>query len=332
MMRAVKKRDWHPSEQEVRLQELARREAARQARRIPWPRLLEARTAFVDWEVFTFWVRSIIETESAAPRWFAKIIEHRCPGFLTREKLHKKKHPEEGSPLGLRLSEWIRDHIFADARREGWFDAITFYAFRDPRFNRAWTYWEQYKNEWKRSRPLRYPSFEEWAGAAGDCEDRSRTGREMLHATEAARLAGVDVVAETVSRFMDWEAFIHWIRSPIEADVKLPPVIVRKMRRSYSGLWERYKQLRDPNFEGRSLWGQLTKWGETRFFHEAKAGGWFDVITFEARRHPRSVRTVEYWIDWDKQWSRTRPASYPSLAAWRKAVDNYVVTDEEARE
>jgi hypothetical protein len=131
---------------------------------------------------------------------------------------------------------------------------------------------------------------------------------------------------------MDWEAFTHWIRSPVEADSPLPQVIVRKMRKSYPGLWERYKQLRNLNIEGRSLWRQLTTWGETRFFHEAKAGGWFDVVTFEARRHPRGVRTVEYWIDWDEQWSNARPPSYPSLAAWRKAADNYSVTDEDTRE
>jgi hypothetical protein len=330
-MRAVKKRDWHSSKQTVRLQEVARREAARQARRIPWQRLLEARTAFVELDVFSFWVRSIIESEGATPGWLAKTIKRRCPGFLTCKKPHRKKHSEKGLPLDLRLSEWVRNHIFADARREGWFDAITFYAFRDPLFNRAWSYWEQCKNDWKRNRPLRYPLFEEWARAAGDCEDRSKTGREMRHATEAARCFDPDLVANTVSRFMDWEAFTHWIRSPIEADTNLPQVFVREMRKSFPGLLERYKKLHDLNIEGRSLWRQLTTWGETRFFYEAKAGGWFDVVTFEARRHPRSVRTVEYWIDCDEQWSHTRPSSYPSLSAWRKAADNYVVTDEEAR-
>jgi len=332
MLRAVKKLDWHSSKQKARLQEVARREAARQARRIPWQRLVEARTTFIDWEVFTFWVRSIIESEGATPHWLAKIIEQRCPGFLIRKKSHRKKHSEKGLPLDLRLSEWIRDHVFADARREGWFEAITFYAIREPRFDRAWTYWDQCKKEWNRNRPKSYPSFEEWARAAGDCEDRSNTGREMRHATEVARCLDPDLVANTISRFMDWEAFTHWVRSPIEADVKLPQVIVHEMQKSYPGLSERYKEFRDLHLEGRLLWRQLTTWGETRFFHESKAGGWFDVVTFEARRHPRSVRIVGYWIDWDEQSSNTRHAAYPSLAAWRKAADNYVVTDEKARE
>ena len=331
-MRAAQKRDWHSSKQNFRLQEVARREAARQARRIPWRRLLEARREFVDWEVFTFWVRSIIESEDATPRWLAKIIEPRCPGFLTCENLHRKKHPEGGSPLDLRLSEWIRENFFSDARRDGWFEAITFYGVRDPRFNRAWTYWGECKKEWRQGRPKRYPTFEVWARAAEACEDRSKTGREMHHATEAARRAGADVVAETVSRFMDWEAFALWVRSPIEADVKLPQVIIREMRKSHPGLLERYQELSDLHFEGRLLWRQLITWGETRFFLEASSGRWFDVVAFEARRHPRSVRTVDYWVDWDMQWSKATLASYPSFAEWRKAVDNYVVTDEEGRE
>ena len=167
-MRAVKKRDWHSIKQEVRLQQIAHREAARQARRIPWNRLLEARTAFVEFEVFTFWVRSIIESEGATPRWLAKTIEQRCPGFHAYEKNHREKLSKQESFLDLRLSRWIRENVFADARSEGWFEAITFYAFRDPRFNRAWTYWKQCKNEWKRNRPKCYPSFEEWARAAED--------------------------------------------------------------------------------------------------------------------------------------------------------------------
>ncbi|MHB8655660.1 MAG: hypothetical protein ACYDA9_17475 [Terriglobia bacterium] len=292
-MKSVKeKRDWHSSKQEVHLQEIARREAARQARRIPWQRLLEARMTFVDWEVFTFWVRSIIESGGATPNWLAKTIEPRSPGFHASGKHHREKLPEEESLLDLRLSEWIRSNFFAYARREGWFEAITFYAFRDPRFNRAWTYWDQCKKEWKGSRPKRYPSFEEWARTAEGCEDRSRAGRAMQYATEAAKRVGPDLVAVTVNKFMDWEAFTYWVRSPIEEDVNLPKVLVREMRRNYPGLWERYKQLRDQNIEGRSLWRQLTAWGEIRFFHESKAGGWFDVVTFEASRHPRSVRTL----------------------------------------
>jgi hypothetical protein len=233
IMRAVKKRDRHSSKLEVHRQEVARREAAQQARRIPWQRLLEAKTAFVELEVFSFWVRSIIESEGATPRWLAKTIEQRCPGFLTCKKPHRKKHSEKGLPLDLRLSQWIRENVFADARREGWFEAVTFYALREPRFNRAWTYWEQCKKEWKRNRPKRYPSFEEWARAAGDCEDRSRTGREIQHTTEAARRVGADLVANTVSRFMDWEAFTHWVRSPIEADVNLQIKLSRRSRQPW---------------------------------------------------------------------------------------------------
>ncbi len=203
------KRGWQPSRDELRVQEIVRREAARQARHIPWRRLLETRTAFVDWELFSFWVRSIIESEGATPVWLTKTIEQRCPGFRAREKHHRDKLSEDESLLDLRLSDWIREYVFAGARREGWFEAITFYAFRDPRLNRAWTYWEQCRKFWKRNRPKRYPTFEEWTRAAEDCEDRCRTGREMRHATEAARCLGPDLVANTVSRFMDWEAFTH---------------------------------------------------------------------------------------------------------------------------
>ena len=84
-MDTTKPRAWRPSKEEVRVSEMARREADRRARRVRWERLLEARKQYVEWSAFSLWVRVILESEGEIPPWLSKILEGRCPGFLDDE-------------------------------------------------------------------------------------------------------------------------------------------------------------------------------------------------------------------------------------------------------
>jgi hypothetical protein len=73
-------------------------------------------------------------------------------------------------------------------------------------------------------------------------------------------------------------------------------------------------------------WKALLEWGEERFFVEARGEASFDTLVYHARAHPRSVRTVDYWVFyWDEHWSTQSLRTYPSFESWRQAADNYVV-------
>ena len=76
------------------------------------------------------------------PDWLAEILQERCPGFLETEKALTPK-ARKARPLALRLEDWIDDHIFGFAKQEGWFSAITYYAIRDPRYQRAEVCWSE---------------------------------------------------------------------------------------------------------------------------------------------------------------------------------------------
>src|SRR5579863_2042278 len=145
---------------------MTRRRADQQARRVPWQRLLEARTEYADWQVFNFWVRSIVEAEGAIPDWVRDVVENRCPGFFDYERHYREIHPRKKHFLWQRLWEWINNTVFGEAQREGWLNAITFYALRDGRFQRVFAYWNQCHNKWRLGKPVPYPSFEEWRRAA----------------------------------------------------------------------------------------------------------------------------------------------------------------------
>src|SRR5713226_1270092 len=98
----------------VQLQRLARQRADEQARRIPWPRLLEVRNQYIDWQEFYLWVRSILEVEKNIPRWLVGILDEHCPGFLDGERVLTAK-ATKGKPITLRLEDWIGEHVFGFA-------------------------------------------------------------------------------------------------------------------------------------------------------------------------------------------------------------------------
>jgi hypothetical protein len=84
------------------LHRLARERAEKQARHIPWQRLLEARGQYIDWQEFYLWARSILEVEEEIPDWLTESLNDRCPGFLQAEK----ELPPKTARTGLFLFAW----------------------------------------------------------------------------------------------------------------------------------------------------------------------------------------------------------------------------------
>ena len=73
----------------AQLQRLARDRADDQARRIPWPRLLDARNQYIAWQEFYLWVHSILAVEERIPEWLS------APGPALLEWHTQLKAPRE---------------------------------------------------------------------------------------------------------------------------------------------------------------------------------------------------------------------------------------------
>ena len=132
-----------------RLQHFARERAEKEARRVHWQRLFEARNQYIDWQEFSLWVRSIVEVEDCIPDWLAKILADRVLGFLENEKTIAPG-AVAGRPFRLRLEDWIDDHIFSLPRQEGWLNAVMFFAIREPRYQKAEVCWLECVEKWRR--------------------------------------------------------------------------------------------------------------------------------------------------------------------------------------
>jgi len=330
MADSPKQRTVRTSTAEACLSEMARREAGRQARRIPWQRLLEARQQYVEWNAFSLWARAIAEAEGCTPAWLVKVLEERCPGLLGSDRTSKITHQDP--LLYRRILEWFETNVLAQAKEKGWLQAVTFYTVRDPEYVRDCAYWQHCEAQWKRQRPSAYPSFEEWRRSSEQCADEVLDVFEMTEdkrqIIKASRVAGPERLAAAVAQYMEWEAFTYWLRSLLESDTKLPGTVVKELQRRCPGFLESDEELRNTlvpeDYTGR--WKALLEWGENRFFGNIQKEGWLDAVVYEARAHPRSVRIVDYWVFyWDEHWSSNPHEAYPSFEEWRRTADDFVV-------
>jgi len=187
-----------------RLQSIARDRADDEARHIPWQRLLEARSQYIDWQEFNLWVRSVLEVEKKIPAWLVQILDERCPGFVNNST--KSKLDDSEKPLPLHLEDWIEAEVFGFARQGGWFNAIAYYAIRDSRYQRAEVCWAECIKKWKKAKPIRYPSFQEWKKMAGNCDSTAHLLVGPRTLKSSSKRVHPDHLADTVSRYIDLEA------------------------------------------------------------------------------------------------------------------------------
>jgi len=298
-----------------------------EARRIPWQRLQETRHQYIGWQEFQLWVRSILEVEGSIPDWLIDIVKDRCPGFLESDKASIPKAANT-RPLALRLEDWIDENIFGFAKQEGWFNAITYYAMRDPRYQRAEVCWSECVESWKKVKPIRYPSFEEWTAMAAQCDETAHLTAAERNARSSANLVHPDRLADAVARYMDYEALAYWARPALEQRADLPAEVADEVERRCPGYLDTRRTTRGKAPIGSAQdWESLMLWVGDHCFSNAQQEGWFDAILVQVRNHPRAIRTMEYADHCDEVWSSERPSPYPSFEDWRREADSYFDLD-----
>lgn len=319
-----RKKRVRPRDLTSRLERHANEKAAAEARRVPWQVLLEARNQYLDWQEFFHWVRSIIDTERSIPDWLAQKLDEACPGFLDAEKNYLQRHPKEATLAPVRLSQWIDERVFGFAKQGGWLFAITFYAVRESRFQKASACWSESVLRWQKARPIQYPSFEEWRRAAAQCDETANLLPHVKKERACFKLVSPERLAQAVSTFLDWEAFAYWARPALEAGSSLPSEVARELDSRCPGFLKSIAEQQPMNGLLSNDWRGLMQWIGEHFFQEAKASGWYDAILISAHNHPRAIRAMEYSDRYDDVWGSGLPTPYPSFEEWRGEADRFV--------
>jgi hypothetical protein len=284
---------------------------------------LEARNRYLDWQEFYYWARSIMDCEDTIPNLLARKLDEACPGFLGAEKQYLLRHPKEATLAPVRLGQWIDERIFGFAKQGGWLLAITFYAVREARYQKASACWWESVQKWQQASPIQYPSFEEWRREVARCDETARLLPAIRKQRACFKLVDPESLAHAVSRFIDWEALAYWARPAFEAGGSLPGEVTHELDSRCPGFVGFNAQ--DGVVGGRLShdWDRLMLWIGEHFFQDVKAEGWYDAILISAHNHPRATRTMEYSDHCDEIWAEL-PVPYPSFEAWRRDADRYV--------
>jgi hypothetical protein len=314
------KRDFERLVFQVRLG--SKQKALQQALMVPWPRLDEAASAYAEWHIFVLWVRAIAEFEGQLPEIVRAALGARCPGFLEDEIRQRKEHSQDQSFLWHSLEEWIAVHDFAEAKRQGWFDAVMFYAYKDLRTEQAWSLWGRTNEAWRRERPSRWPSFEEWTARVIATHSLAQTGSEKARAIQ--QLADVDParLRSAVSELLESRAFALWLACVSQPKHVLGELALKELRHRCPDF---PTPLLPEPFWDRSLFFRLIRFGEAKWRATARAERWYAALRYQIVHHPRYHRLVHYLHRCHDEWFRVPPRSYPSFADWLSAADEYFV-------
>jgi hypothetical protein len=307
-----------------RVQRQAGERAAELARRVPWQVLLETRNQYLGWQEFYFWARSIIESEREIPEWLARRLNEMCPGFVAAEKEEASKRATDASLAPVRLGEWIEEHIFAFAERGGWLPAVTFYAVREPRYQRASTCWSESVGRWRAAKPQEYPSLEQWLRDAAQCDESAHLLPEIRKQRECFKLVSSTRLADAVSRYIEWEALAYWARPALEQKQSAVDEVERELGARCPGFTEFNANDRTRDNESPNDWERLILWIRDHFFPQATSEGWYDAIVISAGIHPRAIRAREFADHCDEVWNGHLPIPYPRFEIWRRHADQYV--------
>lgn len=267
-----------------------------------------------------------MESEDGIPDWLRRRLDEMCPGFIAEEEKRTLRHPKDALPP-IRLGEWIDKHIFAFAERGGWLPAVTVYAVREPRYQRASACWSESVKEWRTTKPPEYPSLDEWLRDVAQCDESAGLLPEIRKQRECFKLVDPTQLAEAVSRYIDWEAFAYWARPALDEKESLVDEVARELRARCPGFIEFNATERNRDGELPHNWERLMRWIGEHFFQQAEAEGWYDAVVLSARIHPRAIRTMEYADHCDDCWSDRLPVPYPSFESWRNDADRYVDVD-----
>ena len=140
-----------------RVRQQTERRALEQAKRVPWKRLAQAADEYTDWQVFTLWLRAVVDAAGSVPAMVAQEMESRTPRLLECIRPDVEAAVKNGDGPGARIwqdvSQWAEMNVFIGAKRAGWLDAVRYYSSMSLRSMKAWSHWENIDRRWRVAPP-----------------------------------------------------------------------------------------------------------------------------------------------------------------------------------
>jgi hypothetical protein len=179
------------------------------------------------------------------------------------------REQKDNLSLWKSLEEWVADHFFAEARTEGWFDALMYYAYKDLRTEQAWTSWERTKAVWRDSPPQKWPTLEEWRADVLATRSLADGGTEKARAVQALGRVEPGRFVNAAAGLLESRALALWVDSVSTPAQPLKEAVLTELRsRCPEFLPSRLEVLWAP-----SVFYRLIRLGESRWRGPARSEG-----------------------------------------------------------
>jgi hypothetical protein len=122
-------------------------------------------------------------------------------------------------------------------------------------------------------------------------------------------------LAATADEYVQWHALILWVRTIMETAGCSPDAMQSELRARCPGLVDG-----NDSADRQPIWKRLEEWIATEHFAPARVGGWFDAMMYYAYK---DLRIEQAWALWERSkadWSRSKPAEWPTLDQWNLQI------------
>ncbi len=304
-----------------RVRQQTERRALELARRVPWKRLAEAADEYTDWQVFTLWLRAVVEAAGSIPPMVAQELDSRTPRLLGRVRREVEAAVKNGDGAGARIcqdvSQWVETNIFVGAKRAGWLDAVRYYSSMSLHSMKAWSHWEDIDRQWRAARPKPFPTYAQWqcdVAAVARLSNPASPAQDVLDAVRGVPDAEWNKLLRS---FSDLTTFSLWMESVLDIEGPMSALVSKELADRYSGF------SLSRSFGSKAAVRALNDWALDRVLAIADQKQLLAALSFHVTHHPAYPAMRSYALHCHDVWHIECPDQLPAFEDWRQAADAY---------
>ena len=190
--------------------------ASETAKRAPWHRIADAVDQVNEWETLALWVRAVCDAGHTVPPQVQIELDARIPGLLARDLNRRSERDTFGYRLWNLIGAWVGNHILAEAKSDGWLDAVNWFTAISLTNMKAWALWERVDVRWRTTPPAEWPTYEQWKSYVAAIAELPNPDSEAQKVLNAVTSVSPSRWNELLSKFFDLLAFSMWLQLVID--------------------------------------------------------------------------------------------------------------------
>ena len=307
------------SSQFAGVREQVKAKALEQARRVPWPRLADAVEEANRWQIFSLWVRGVVDAAHGIPPVVEREIEARIPGFLARvadDMQVALKQDTPGHRLWTLIDAWVTVNVLLDAKSQGWLDAVNYFSSMSMTYMKAWAHWERVNREWRESPPTEWPSYERWQTDVAAVTVLPNPDSIAQRVLDAVNSVSAEEWQRLYSQFRDLVAFSLWMELLLDLEGPESRVVREEIRTRY------------PEFSiasdlpPREVVRKLHSWVVERELR-VDDENFLAALSWHVQNHPAYYALRNYAVHCHQAWTDNYPDRLPAFDEWRQAANKF---------